>query len=157
MKTIKATLLITLFALVFSLNASDAKAQASTDDGQMALGVILGDPSGISLKYWMGSNNAIDAGLAWSFQGADAIGLHADYLWHKWLDVEKGSLALYYGVGAKTWIGDDFGLGVRIPVGLNYLFAEAPLDLFVEVVPALNVIPSTDFNGNGGLGVRFYF
>ena len=157
MKTINSTLLITIIALLCSVGTTEVKAQASTDNGQVALGVVVGDPTGISFKYWMGSKNAVDAGVAWSFQGVDAIGVHTDYLWHSWLDVDKGRLALYYGVGAKLWVGDATGLGVRIPVGLNYLFADAPLDLFVEIVPALSLIPDTDFNGNGGLGVRFYF
>jgi len=45
---------------------------------------------------------------------------------------------------------------VRVPVGLNYLFEENPLGLFLELAPTVNLAPDTDFDMNGALGIRFY-
>ncbi len=158
MNSVKYLLTAVFFGLLLTLNTQDVQAQTSTDKGQVGLGIMVGEPTGLSFKYWMGSKTAIDAGLTWSLSGNDAIGVHTDYVWHKWLNVEKGQLALYYGVGASLWLADNnTGLGARIPVGLNYLFQEAPLDLFIEVVPGLGVVPDTDFDVDGGIGVRYYF
>ena len=68
-------------------------------------------------------------------------------------------LPLYFGVGGRLRLRDnrDDDIGVRIPVGLAYMFADAPFDIFVEVVPILDLVPDTDFDLNAALGGRFYF
>jgi hypothetical protein len=60
-------------------------------------------------------------------------------------------------VGARLGFGDVVDLGVRIPVGIAYEFANDPFELFFEIVPVLNLYPGTDFDANGGFGVRYYF
>ncbi len=120
------------------------------------LGVILGEPTGLSLKLWRSNNSAFDAALAWSFSDNEAVHLHADYLRHNWLDVESGSLALYYGIGGRVLLADNSKLGARIPVGLQYILPETRLSLFFEVAPTLNLIPDTDFDVSGGMGIRFF-
>jgi hypothetical protein len=85
--------------------------------------------------------------------------MQADYVWHSFdvFPVSKGELPLYFGIGGRAILKNDPVLGVRIPVGLAYMFESAPLDIFMEVAPILNVIPSTDFDAGGGLGMRFWF
>jgi len=51
----------------------------------------------------------------------------------------------------------DDVLGVRIPVGLAYEFANHPFDIFVEIVPILDITPDTDFDFEGAIGARYYF
>jgi len=46
---------------------------------------------------------------------------------------------------------------VRIPIGVSYYFANDPLELFFEIVPILDLAPATEFSGNGGFGIRYYF
>jgi len=48
-------------------------------------------------------------------------------------------------------------LAVRIPVGIDYLFSDAPVDIFLEVVPMLDLIPKTKFQFNAALGARYFF
>lgn len=156
----KKTLLYTFIAAFLTISFSvDANAQAKAEKGQKALGIMIGDPTGISFKNWLGSKTAFDVGAAWSLENRDAINLHADYLWHSYLDVEKGNLAFYYGIGARALFIEnaDSRIGARVPLGFNYLFADAPLDLFVEIAPILDLIPDTDLNGDGAFGIRFYF
>ena len=153
----KRTLLSLLFLITFSVAATSAHAQNEPAKGNTGLGIILGSPSGISLKHWNSSNRAVDAGLAWNFAGEDAISVHGDYLWHSWLSAEEGDFAVYYGIGAQALFSNNSTIGARIPIGLTYLFEEAPLDVFVEIAPIFEVIPNTEFEGSGGLGVRFYF
>jgi hypothetical protein len=71
------------------------------------------------------------------------------------LDIDEGDLLWFVGAGAKIAAGADFSLGLRIPVGLAYHFAEAPIGLFVEVAPGMDLFPAVVFNAGGGLGVRF--
>ncbi|MDR9416790.1 MAG: hypothetical protein RI564_10930, partial [Gracilimonas sp.] len=126
--------------------------------GNIGVGAMLGEPTGISAKIWNNEQTALAFGAAWSFGTHDAIHLHGDYLRHKWLnEVEQGHLAFYYGVGGRLALGNDAHLGVRIPVGLNYIIADSQIGLFVEAVPVLDLTPATEFDGNGALGIRYYF
>ena len=152
----KKTLLLSLLfsaLLAFSIsNTADAQSRESNTE----LGIILGEPTGISLKAWQSDNVAFDAGLAWSFGDNGSLHLHGDYLRHNWLDVESGSLALYYGLGARLQLADDPRLGARIPVGLQYNIPDTRLTTFFEVAPLLDLVPETSFDVNGGLGLRIY-
>lgn len=139
--------------LAFSLSTS---ADAQSRDSNTELGIILGEPTGISLKAWQSDNTAFDAGIAWSFGDNGSLHLHGDYLRHNWLDVESGSLALYYGLGARLQLADDPRLGARIPVGLQYNIPDTRLTTFFEVAPLLDLVPETTFDVNGGLGLRIY-
>ena len=53
--------------------------------------------------------------------------------------------------------GRDVFLGARVPIGLAYIFAEDKLDVFLETVPVMNLFPSTDFDLNAAIGIRYFF
>jgi hypothetical protein len=110
---------------------------------------------------WASQSTAFDIGLAWSFSGSGHFHIHGDYLFHRFsvFDVSEGSLPLYFGIGGRILLRDnaDDKIGVRIPVGIEYFFEGAPIAVFGELVPILDLAPDTDFEINGGLGVRFYF
>lgn len=123
-------------------------------------GIIVGEPTGISAKYWISSQNALDFGLGYSFVNKGRLHFHMDYLFHH-QNVFRSTenFALYYGPGfrLKTVENEDARLGVRFNVGLVWLPRNAPIDIFVEVAPLLDIIPATDFSVNAGLGFRFFF
>jgi hypothetical protein len=52
---------------------------------------------------------------------------------------------------------DDSKVGVRVPLGMDYLLGTAPLDFFLELVPILDLAPSTDFSLNAAIGIRYFF
>lgn len=122
------------------------------------LGVVLGDPTGLSGKLWLSETNALQGAAAWSVSN-DLLYGQVDYLMHKpgLIDVEKGEMLGYFGLGAGLLIGDDFGIAARVPLGLNYHFQSSPLDMFLEVAPGLALIPETDFILGAGLGIRYFF
>jgi hypothetical protein len=157
MKKLLAVAFLATF-LIFSLNTLSQAQDTSKDLG---IGFMVGEPTGLSLKSWTGGNNAFDLGLAWSLGRYDAINIHGDYLWHNYNvfnEVDEGTLPLYYGIGGRLILAEnDAIIGARIPVGVNYLFEDSPIGLFLEVAPIINLVPSTDFDVDGGLGVRFYF
>lgn len=159
---ILGTILVALF-LFGSLQTT--KAQKS--ENKIGIGAIIGEPTGLSLKAWTSGTTAFDAGLAWSLGRYDAINIHADYLWHSFKpfnEIESGQLPIYYGVGGRIVFADNFPnqgdnqaiIGIRGPVGLNYLLEDAPIGLFLEVAPILNIVPETDFDVDGAIGIRFY-
>ena len=127
-------------------------------DSGFGLGVIVGEPTGLSSKLWTTDHTAIDAALAWSFAGDGFLRLHSDLLWHKhYFDVEKGQMPVYFGVGAKLVFASELELGIRIPVGLSYQFESGPYEAFLELVPVFNLLPQTRIDFDGGIGVRYYF
>ena len=130
----------------------------SAQDSGLGAGLIIGEPTGISAKSWLSSHDAIDAGLAWSISHG-WFHIHADYLRHAFglIPVEKGQFPLYFGAGVKIGLGNDVSIGLRVPVGLAYLFDGTPLDIFIEIAPGLQIIPDTKFDMGGGIGVRYWF
>lgn len=125
----------------------------------IGLGLIIGEPTGISFKYWTGSTTAFDAALAWSFIDEGAFHIHGDYIFHnmRLISVPEGTLPFYYGIGARIKTANDTKLGVRVPLGLAYLFSNAPVDIFLEIVPILDLTPKTDFSINAAIGARYFF
>lgn len=128
-------------------------------DRGFGLGVILGEPTGISGKLWTGHGIAIDGAVAWSFEKESSMHLHGDILHHSFnrARVDEGKLMLYYGIGGRVKLEDESKVGIRVPLGINYLFANSPLDFFLEIVPILDLAPKTDFSLNGAIGIRYFF
>ena len=132
----------------------------TVESGDFGAGLIIGDPTGLTTKWWISEKRAIDMALAWDFSGKDdRLEVHADYLWHFPINIPemKGRLPLYVGVGGRLLTGHNARTGVRVPFGITYLFPGAPIDLFAEITPLLDLTPDSDFSVNGGVGVRFYF
>jgi len=148
----KTVSLIFISIILFQLSM---KAQ----DKNFGLGIILGEPTGVSAKLWTSSENAFDFAAAWSFKGHGHLLLQADYVWHifRLIPVSSGKLPFYVGVGGRVVLADDPLIGVRVPLGLDYMFSNAPVDIFVELVPILDLAPETDFDFGGGIGARYWF
>jgi len=129
------------------------------EKNDFGLGIILGSPTGVSAKLWLSKHSAFVGAAAWSFSDQGRLQIHGDYLWHNFglIKVEEGSFPFYYGLGFRLNFGDEVEAGVRFPIGLEYLFPRAPFDVFIEVVPVLQVVKKTDFEIDGAIGARFFF
>lgn len=154
-----------VIALLFCVGIQTADAQKSTD--KVGVGLMAGEPTGLSFKAWTSGTHAFDAGLAWSLGRYDAVNIHADYLWHDFSvfdEIDSGQLPIYYGIGGRLVFADDYPdtgdnnivLGARLPIGINYLLENSPIGLFFEVAPIINIVPETDFDVDGAIGIRFY-
>jgi len=148
--------LVILLAIVLTASSADAA------EGSFGLGVIAGEPSGITAKIWLGNSHALDFDAAWSFAEKPSLTLCGDYLWH-YAYVFGGSprhgSSLYVGIGGRARFHEnsDLGLGARVPIGFDHEFRSVPIEFFIEAVPTMNLTPSTNFSGGGGLGIRYYF
>ncbi|MBI5268001.1 MAG: hypothetical protein HY851_12295 [candidate division Zixibacteria bacterium] len=152
----KKTLIVICISLCLLAQTVAARPHA------FGLGIITGEPSGISGKLWLSNKTAVDGAMAWSLETNANFQIHGDFLIHDYtlIKVQKGSLPVYYGIGGRlrTWDnnGDD-NIGVRFPFGLDYIFPSNRVDLFLEVVPVLDLAPDTDVQFNGALGFRYFF
>jgi len=99
--------------------------------------------------------------VGWAFEDHDSFHLHGDYLWHAFdlVPVNYGKLPLYFGVGGRVKVPDEgeSRVGVRLPVGVSFLFQNAPVEVFAEIAPVVDVAPATQLRFNGGVGIRYYF
>jgi len=148
----KSIFIIISFLVLFSgLNLSQ--------DKKIGAGIIVGEPTGLSFKYWLTEKTALDAGLAWSFVDENAFQIQADYLIHNFnlIKVSKGKLPFYFGIGGRLKFSTDVILGIRVPLGLAYIFSDAPVDIFLEIVPILDLLPKTDFTISAAIGGRYFF
>ena len=133
--------------------------------GRFGAGIILGEPTGASLKYWLNDGMAVDGAVGASYDHEahhDAsFYLHGDLLWHNFdlLPVPRGQLPVYVGAGGLVRFrhDEDNEVGLRIPVGISYLFDNIPVDIFAEVAPAIDVAPGIRGEIMGGIGARFWF
>ncbi len=138
---------------------------ASANEAQ--LGVILGSTTGLSAKYDLGGDRAIDGALAYSLSSRYGFAFHADYLFNKarQFNVGQAPLSLYYGIGLRVeeirhrYFNETSStrIGVRAPIGIFYRVADPSLELFAEIVPVLDFAPSSDVSFDAGIGVRFVF
>lgn len=141
---------------------SDSSEKTLSGSG-WAVGIIIGEPTGLSLKY----NTFPVMGIAWSIE--NHFHFHADYwiLNNTFLDVDN--LYYYVGVGGKIslWHQDDkpkdsddkekdLGLGVRIPLGIQYFLIDE-VEFFGEAVPGISLYPATDFDLDLAIGARYNF
>ncbi|MBI3541922.1 MAG: hypothetical protein HY075_01420 [Deltaproteobacteria bacterium] len=134
--------------------AHSSSAAPATYGGTFGAGAIFGEPTGLTAKYWLNhSRDAIDFGLAYSVR--NYLMLYADKLWH--FGRLPHQLSAYFGGGAGLFLGKDTRVDLRIPVGVEWLPSRPRIGVFAELVPALRVAPSTGFDLNGGVGVRYYF
>ncbi len=164
--------------LTFSVTGTDARPRPKRNTKKFeanktfGLGLMFGTPSGLSGKYYLSSDTALDFGVATHRHGRDryhdAWNIHADFLWHPFVLASPDAfwLPLYVGVGARLLdhrydgFGDDLHLGVRAPIGLLIDFNNVPLDIFMELAFIFDVLHDDNHGYTDGdffLGVRYYF
>lgn len=138
--------------------------QSSTilsQDKDLGAGLILGDPSGLSVKYWTSESNAIDLAIGYSFIGRGAgLGIHLDYLYHvDNLIKSEETLIVYYGYGLRFRFPDNNPnvFGVRGVGGVLWYPKNLPIDVFAEIAPSFRLLPDAALDFSFGIGSRYYF
>ncbi|MFO7448274.1 MAG: hypothetical protein R6W90_18085, partial [Ignavibacteriaceae bacterium] len=159
-----------LFGIIVSLMLILAKPVSAQDSG-FGMGLILGEPTGLSAKLWTSGDNAFDFGLGVSLGGdrikyqgeynnGSRVHFHMDYLWHAFNAISSTEkFPLYYGLGGRfnSGGGYDGSFGIRGVFGIAWFPRSTPLDVFIELVPVFQVTPLTGLGIDAGLGVRYFF
>lgn len=148
--------------------ASDTDVVRGTEKGTIGVGIILGEPTGVSARLYLQDDQAIQAAAGFAFIGG-GLHVHADYVFHPVVFQTRDSFVLagYVGPGARLIQYRDgrerrsFALGARAVGGLLFDFT-VPLDAFVEVGGVLEYDFADEDGGLGitlnvGAGVRYYF
>jgi hypothetical protein len=122
---------------------------------------MLGEPTGVSMKYWISEKSAVDGVVGWSFIDDTNFHVHADYLYHLFdlIPVDEGRLPLYFGGGVRYKLRDnkDDLFGFRGVVGVSYMFEDLPIDIFGEAGPIIDIVPDAKAHFSVGIGARFWF
>lgn len=148
-------------------------ASAQPQPKSFGFGIIVGEPTGITLKGSIGGNNAWDAGIGASWFGR--VRIHGDYLWAANV-FNSRKAGMYFGLGAVIGFGrgegvfykrkgnewhyfeDDgaVGIGARASVGVNFMPWSAPVEIFGEIAPVFGISPTTGVGWDAALGIRYY-
>ena len=143
------------------------KESRPADKGTLGIGIVVGEPTGITAKLYLKDDQAIQAAVGPSFFGG-GIELHGEYVWHPWILQDRDSFVLpvYLGPGVRfiDYYGgrggtSTFATGVRGVIGMLFDFKEVPLDVFLEVAGVLeyDFTDGAGVGGNIGAGIRYYF
>lgn len=155
------------FFLVLTLFLGVLLSSEAQSSYQSAIGLRLGYPVSVSYKHFIGDPSAIEvfAGIR-SWSGYSFINIGGLYEYHKPISGVDG-LQWYFGGGASVFfwnyknnfVGDyaTTSFGLLGALGLDYKFADAPVNLSVDWVPTifLNGYGSGFGGGYGALSARY--
>jgi len=151
-----------------------------TANKTFGLGLELGEPDGLNGKYFVSDSGALDFGVGYIYDHyyyGDGVHLYADYLFHVSLaSTAAFELPFYIGGGLRYW---DFNycyqglckyggsaVGIRVPLGIAFDLNNAPLDIFLQLVPVVDFLGGNyymrynsreHFGIDGSVGIRFWF
>jgi len=162
--------LVLLALLLATLGGLAPAAAAAQQDRDFGLGLIIGDPTGVSMKGFLSEEMAIDGAVGFELIHGDDLGLHLDVLWHfpikQW---DSAALDLYLGVGPALGFhnhgrgrdddhdDNDIHIGARGPFGLAVMFNPARFDVFLEVAAKLWLVEKVNFDLDAAIGGRYWF
>jgi hypothetical protein len=165
MSSIRRRLLVSTLSLAAVCAVTLSSSRAHAQDRPFGLGLMLGNPTGLSGKLYLGGKPfALQGGIGFiddDFDRGDDDGFHlfVDAVWHPVILANTPSLTLplYFGVGGRiidddddygcgnnVCTDDDTYIGVRVPVGILLDFKRVPLDVFFELALVVDFIEFDD-------------
>ncbi|MBP6431568.1 MAG: hypothetical protein KA319_07370 [Ferruginibacter sp.] len=148
-----------IVALLINLFFTSAVTAQESSTYKNALGVRLGSSvptvkSGITYKHFLANNNAIEGILSFG----DGTAICALYEIHKPINSVEN---LQWFIGGGGYVGfnnSNNTIGAAGIVGLDYKFANIPLNLSLDWKPELNIVSKVGFEASGvGFSARFTF
>ena len=155
---------ITLIAVLSFIVVSTSSVLAQ-DKGSFALGGQLISPVGVSGKYALSEKSSITSVLGFfASDGYKEISFELNFIMYANSDkynVGSGTLKPYWGggltLGANDFGSSDADFGLRVPFGIEYVLEDAPVEIYMDIGPAVGLSPNVDFGLDSSLGFRFYF
>jgi len=138
--------------------------------GDFGAGLILGEPTGLTVKYFLQKQHAIDAALGYSVFDK-GFSMVFDYAFHIW-DVfsKKGNIPIYFGPGIQiqerkfknsdsnnSGTSKQIGMGIRGFFGTEFHPDKYRFSFFLEVSLHIFLVPSVKAGFGLGGGARYYF
>ncbi|HZV12394.1 MAG TPA: hypothetical protein VFA55_04205, partial [Candidatus Kapabacteria bacterium] len=146
---------------VLAISGLYANSYAQRPQGRnFGFGIILFEPTGGTINYWVNNVNSIDADIG----GESYFGnprLDVDYLWH--FDAFNSNIVTmfagpgaafgfgyptggyWYHVDGNVWYyrpGGTAGFGIRGLVGIDVVPTRVPLEIFFQVGPLIGLSPA---------------
>lgn len=151
-----------MIVLLLAMMLAVRVAFPASDKGKVGIGVVLGAPTGFSIKYWENQRIAYQGSIGAMFNGGLMIG--GDYLIHE-NAFKNQDFPFYYGPG--LFLGDaGFGgpvysrsrvaLGIRGAFGVDFIPREYPFDVAMELGPSLLLTPAVGVGIQLSVAFRFY-
>lgn len=156
--------LLSIFLLALALSAAAPTAQAQRTSGAVGIGGQVGDPSGLTLKVYNANTASYEVLAAWSSIN-DFFFLNGHALFENRISAQNVDQPLDWFIGPGGFIGTfqtggAFGgelvLGISGTVGIEMLLADH-FELYLRATPRFALVPETDGDLGGGLGLRYYF
>jgi hypothetical protein len=157
-----------IFLILLLIAITGISSAQSPEGKNFGFGIILGDPTGGTAKFWTSTQNAFTLSFGKSYYGSPRIGV--DYLWH-FNPFHTNVANLYAGAGGVIGFGkgngfwyknkyyrtnDEAGFGGRGVFGLDFIPQDTPLEIFLELGMLMSLVPDFDTSVDAGLGIRFY-
>jgi hypothetical protein len=150
----KKLIIIALLAIATAANAQEYKT---------ALGLRAGAPFGFTIKHFVAPKFALEGIVSPRYAGAELVGLleyHVNafgvegFRWYFGGGMHLGAYGHHKRFDNRdggVYIGID-GIG-----GLEYNFKPVPINISVDLKPAINFTPEPDLWPDAGISVRYYF
>jgi hypothetical protein len=103
---------------------------------------------------------AVRLNAGYNYIGTGGFALGVDALYDLPVDLGDAPIAVYAGGGLGIGIGAGVALGINLFVGGEFSLAQAGLPeggVFLEVGPAIGIIPNFGFGVAGRLGFNYHF
>lgn len=116
------------------------------------LGGQVGDPSGLTVKYYPNVLMAYEGVLSYDF-GESYVLLNGRYLFEQ--PIPESPLHFFLGPGL-TFASANGGMSVGASGTLGLNFYRERFEVFLHFTPRLNVLPDTNGHLSGGVGLHYY-
>ncbi|MFN3550422.1 MAG: hypothetical protein ACK4WJ_01215 [Endomicrobiia bacterium] len=126
---------------------------------EISLGIVLGEPNGLSLKLQKNKNFILDTGIGFNTKENYFL-FCLDFLRYDYGKIKSkeitGKIPVFYGLGMKMEnTKKDTLFGIRFVCGVEYIFEDIPFNIFVKIVPTLNLVPETSAYIYPSIGIRY--
>lgn len=130
---------------------------ASSHAQNVGVGGQLGEPSGVTLKLYEPDAPSYDFLAAWSLQD-DSVLLNGHVLFENRIATSNLNKPLEWFVGPGAFVegGGNGGVGISGTIGLDLILTDH-VSVYGRITPRLSLVPGTEGDVGGGLGLRYFF
>lgn len=164
--------MLVLLSLAFANDQQNADSgdvrsfKLSENPYSVGAGIMLGNPTGLSLAWRRDEMSTLAGGLTWSVTTA-SVGLHADYQRTVFQiddpNAPELTFPVYVGAGARFRTREKgktarANWALRLPMGIALVPDDLPVDAFLEIAPTVEFWPDTGEVGvDAFVGGRVFF